>query len=93
VDTREELLKVGLLCEIFRCSRKAEMYLYVAKETGLSGLPKDMLSSLGELHSVMMLRLHKERHLARADVSKVMAMIHEQGYYLQLPPTDTLITD
>lgn len=77
-----------VITEIFRCSKRAEMYLYVDKATGLDGLPDDLLASLGDLSHVMVLKLNEDRHLARADVERVMAAIREQGFYLQMPPAD-----
>lgn len=77
-----------VIAEIFRCSKRAEMYLYVDKATGVDGLPDELLASLGELSPVMVLKLSEDRHLARADVERVMAAIHQQGFYLQMPPVD-----
>lgn len=81
-------MPASLVCEIFRCSKRAEMYLYVDKGKGVAGLPDTLLASLGNLQSVMTLRLHEDRRLARADVQKVMAAIETQGFYLQMPPAD-----
>lgn len=81
-------MPASLVCEIFRCSKRAEMYLYVDKGKGTAELPQALLASLGNLQSVMMLRLHEDRHLARADVQKVMEAIGTQGFYLQMPPAE-----
>lgn len=79
-----------LVCEIFRCGKRAEMYLYVDKAKGTADLPEALLTSVGSLTSVMTLALHAERHLARVDVHKVLAAIEAQGFYLQMPPADHL---
>ena len=75
------------LVEIFRSSRKDEMYLYVEKAKGLVDVPGDLMKQFGEPESVMTLVLAPDRKLARADTGEVLQNIEEQGFYLQMPPT------
>ena len=75
------------LCEVFRSSRKEEMYLYVNKARGMEDVPEVLLKQFGEAESVMTLLLEPERKLARVDMQEVMEAIEAQGYYLQMPPT------
>ena len=75
------------LVEIFKGSRKAESYLYVDKAQGLADVPEVLLAQFGEPRSVMTLMLDPQRKLARANAAEVLAKIEEQGYYLQMPPT------
>ena len=75
------------LVEIFRSSRKDEMYLYVEKAKGLVDVPGDLMKRFGEPESVMTLVLAPDRKLARADTVEVLQNIEEQGFYLQMPPT------
>lgn len=75
------------LVEIFRSSRKEEMYLYVEKSAGLKNVPEVLMKQFGEAESVMTLLLEPSRKLARADAAEVLSGIDEQGYYLQMPPT------
>ena len=75
------------LVEIFRSSRKDEMYLYVEKVKGLVDVPGDLMKQFGEPESVMTLVLAPDRKLARADTVEVLQNIEEQGFYLQMPPT------
>ena len=75
------------LCEIFRSSRKEEMYLYVDKARGYEDVPEVLMKQFGEPESVMTIVLTPERKLARADVGEVLAAIEQQGFYLQMPPT------
>lgn len=77
-----------LICEIYRCSKRQGMYLYVDKAQGTDSLPKELLKSLGKLEHAMVLKLDENRRLARADVTRVMNSINEQGFYLQMPPAD-----
>ena len=75
------------LVEIFKGTRKAESYLYVDKAQGLVDVPEVLLAQFGEPRSVMTLMLDPQRKLARANAAEVLAKIEEQGYYLQMPPT------
>ena len=73
-----------LVCQVFRSSRKQEMYLYVDKSRGL---PDALMAQFGEATPVMVLLLTPEKVLARANVAVVLADIKAQGFYLQMPPT------
>lgn len=75
------------LCEIFRSSRKEEMYLYVDKARGIEDVPEVLMKQFGEPESVMTIMLTPDRKLARADVTEVLTAIEQQGFYLQMPPT------
>ena len=76
-----------MLCQIFRSSRKQEMYLYVEKSVGMERVPESLLRQFGEPEPVMMLVLDQGRKLARADVELVKKALEEEGFYLQMPPT------
>lgn len=84
-------------CVIFRCSKKNEMYLYVphkdGQETLLEGLPDGLEKLTGRLEMVMELELVPGLKLARADVLDVISALEQQGYYLQMPPSDLLNRD
>lgn len=75
------------LVEIFRSSRKEEMYLYVEKAKGLVDVPETLMKQFGDAQSVMTLVLAPERKLARADAAEVLQNIEQHGFYLQMPPT------
>jgi uncharacterized protein YcgL (UPF0745 family) len=75
------------LVEIFRSSRKEEMYLYVEKAKGLVDVPESLLKQFGEPERVMTLILEPGRKLARANAAEVLQKIEEAGFYLQMPPT------
>jgi uncharacterized protein len=78
---------MSLVCEVFRSSRKPEMYLYVDKARGLPAVPDTLLGQFGKPTSVMVLLLTPQLKLARADTATVISSIETQGFYLQLPPT------
>lgn len=75
-----------LICDIFKGSKKEEMYLYVSRDEGVALVPLELLDRLGELELVTTIMLDRTRKLARADASRVISDIHEKGFYLQLPP-------
>ena len=76
-----------LLCDIYKSSRKQEMYLYVDHARGLQDVPDTLMSGFGEPELVMTMALTRERRLARADVGEVLDNISQNGFYLQMPPT------
>jgi uncharacterized protein len=74
-------------CFIYKSLKKEELYLYVDKKDDFSTLPEALLKSVGRLEFVMALELTPERKLAREDSVKVLASLHEKGFFLQMPPT------
>ena len=75
------------LVQVFKSTRKTEMYLYVDKARGLADVPEALMSQFGEPEEVMLLMLSPQRKLARADAEEVLSEIAEKGFYLQMPPT------
>jgi len=75
---------------IYRCSKRAETYVYLATPDDFTCLPTDLLHAMGKLELVMELELHPERKLARAVASTVLAALEERRYYLQMPPLDSI---
>jgi len=84
-------------CLIYRCSRKQEMYLYVAalddNADPLAHLSDGLTRLTGRLEQVMELDLEPGRRLARADAAEVIAALRDRGFYLQLPPDELLRRD
>ncbi len=76
-------------CTIYRCSKKQELYLYLAEKDAFSDLPDGLMAHLGEVEFVMDLTLTPERTLARENVTTVMSNLKEQGFHLQMSPGDT----
>jgi uncharacterized protein YcgL (UPF0745 family) len=75
-----------IICEVYRCSKKEGMYIYVAKEQGVDPLPDGLKLRTGKLELAMMLVLTEEKKLARANAVEVISAIESQGFYLQMPP-------
>jgi uncharacterized protein YcgL (UPF0745 family) len=77
---------MALLANIYRSSRKEEMYLYVAKAELLTRVPEALLQIFGTPVLVTTMLLKVEKKLARADVAEVIRNIETKGFYLQMPP-------
>ena len=75
-----------VICQVFRGSKKADMYLYVDKKEGLERVSEPLLKLFGTPVPAMVLLLNKEKKLLRAEVTDVMQQIQEKGFYLQMPP-------
>ena len=71
---------------VYKGSRKANTYLYVAREDDFSRVPNVVLELMGPLELVLGIDLSERDKLARADISEVISKLSEQGFFLQLPP-------
>lgn len=74
------------ICSVYRSPKEEGMYLYVDKKIGLESVPEALLKRFGKPELAMTLVLTPDKKLARADASRVIEMIEEQGFYLQIPP-------
>jgi len=81
------------LVSIYKSSRKDEMYLYVAKSSGLKHIPAALLDLFGKPQLVFDLLLTPEKRLARANAGEILSSLQEQGYYLQMPPAPEATPD
>lgn len=79
-----------LITQVFRSKKEEGMYLYVKKDEGLTRVPDELLAIFGKPEPAMVLLLTPEKKLAHANVDAVMALIEENGFYLQLPPRDQI---
>lgn len=75
-------------CTVYKSIKKFDHYLFIEIKGNFSRVPKQLIDMLGRLEQVMELELHPERKLARANIADVIQDLSENGYYLQLPPTD-----
>lgn len=74
------------IIQVFRSSKKDEMYLYVPKDEGLGRVPAELMEKFGKATPTMVLLIDKDKKLARTTGEKVLTAIIENGFYLQLPP-------
>ena len=88
VDLRRVIMSSSVIhCDIYKGSKKDEMYLYVPKDIGLKKVPESLLANFGEPKLVISIVLTQAQKLARVDSTTVINALQEQGFYLQLPPT------
>lgn len=73
-------------CFIYKSLKTEYLYLYVKGKDDFSAVPEALLQSLGKLEFVMALQLSTERKLAQENAEKVIAMLGEKGFFVQLPP-------
>ncbi len=71
-------------CYIYRCSRKPDMYIYLAEEDDFSKVPKDIYNSLGIIEFAMELELSADRKLAKENSKQVIKNLKENCFHLQL---------
>jgi len=81
------------LIKIYKTRRKLDMYLYVDYSEDLTRVPQALLDQFGNPELALSLQLGAEKPLARADAGEVLVAIAEQGFYLQMPPTDLAAPD
>ena len=75
-----------MICEVFKSSRKDEMYLYIDKRQGLVDVPELLLETIGKPVPVFTMLLTADKKLSRVNAADVVAGIKEKGFYLQMPP-------
>jgi uncharacterized protein YcgL (UPF0745 family) len=72
-------------CYIYRCSRKEDLYIYLAEKDDFSAVPAEIMRSLGYTTFVMELELTADIKLARENAAAVIKNLQEKGFHLQLP--------
>lgn len=77
-------------CIIYRSNRKTDTYLYLRKGFDYKDLPAELAKLLGETEVIMNLDLSAREKLAYANITQVKTALKEQGYYLQLPPKESI---
>ena len=77
-------------CYIYRCSRKQDLYIYLAEEADFSKVPAEIMRALGITEFSMDLELTADTTLARRDVVTVMEKLEQKGFHLQLPSDNNI---
>lgn len=82
-------------CDIFKSSKKDEMYIYVVRpdfpnevavEQLFEQVPESILQAFGKPKFVMHLELTQERKLARVNTLHVLDSLQTKGFFIQMPP-------
>lgn len=79
-----------MLCFIYRCNLKPDMYIYLAEEDMFDKIPKEIFNSFGIVEFAMELEIKAETKLAREDVATVISNLEEHGFHLQLPGNESV---
>ena len=77
-------------CWIYGSERQDGMYLYLGGDAAFDRVPMELREYFGSPRFVMTLELTADRPLARVDAGEVLRQLGEKGYYLQMPPSETL---
>ncbi len=79
-----------MLCFIYRCSLKQDMYIYLAEEDVFDNVPKEIFNSLGIVEFSMELELTSRTKLARENIETVLNNLKEHGFHLQLAGNESV---
>ena len=72
-------------CFIYRCTRKQDLYIYLAEKDDFSRVPAEIVNGLGITEFSMELEITPDTNLAKENVSTVMENLEQKGFHLQLP--------
>ncbi|MDO4710161.1 MAG: YcgL domain-containing protein [Pseudomonadota bacterium] len=72
---------------VYKSSRRADTYVYLAARDDFDRLPGPLRSQLGALHFVLEVALTPERKLARENPRQVLENLASRGFHLQFPPS------
>ena len=75
-------------CVVYKGSRKPDAYLFIQREEDFSQVHESLLDLMGTLQLAISLDLTTDSTLAQARVEEVLQQLEDQGFYLQLPPSD-----
>lgn len=70
---------------IYRCSRKPDMYIYLAEEDNFDNVPKAVFNTLGIVEFAMELEIRQDMKLAKEDPAVILQNLDEHGFHIQLP--------
>ena len=75
------------MCSVYKSAKKPDTYLYLPYENDFNELPEGLTSVWGEPELVMHIDLSKRDKLALVDINELKMKLEEEGYYLQMPPS------
>ena len=77
-----------MMCSIYKSAKKPDTYLYIPYDSKFEDLPEGLTQVWGTPELVMHLDLDKRQSLALADINEVKSKLKEEGYFLQMPPSE-----
>ncbi len=72
---------------VYQSQKKPGTYLYLGTRDGFDQVPEFIQSPLRPWQPALEFDLVEGRQLARLDANMLKHSLHEQGFYLQFPPT------
>jgi uncharacterized protein YcgL (UPF0745 family) len=82
--------EAAMHCYVYASQRKPDTYLWMSQRDMFDALPESLLLLLGELRFVLEVELSGQRKLPQENIEQVLENLRQQGWHLQLPPTETL---
>lgn len=76
-----------MMCSVYKSAKKPDTYLYVPYDSDFDDLPEGLTRVWGEPELVMHIDLGQRDKLALVDITELKEKLTEDGYYLQMPPT------
>ena len=76
------------LSAVYRSSKRANTYLYLAKRDDFESVPEALMKQFGRPQFVMLIALEKHPKVAGIDRQDFIQKLSEHGFYLQLPPKE-----
>jgi hypothetical protein len=78
---------------VYRSETHIDTYAYLPAADEFDDLPEAFQEQFGAATAFLNFLLNEDKVLAQADAKVVLAAIHDQGFYLQLPPADQTKSD
>ena len=75
---------------VYKSARRANTYLYIDHKDDFTRVPGILLDLMGHLEFVLEVDLSAREKLAQADINEVRSLLNERGFFVQLPPGDSL---
>lgn len=77
-------------CFVYKSIKKTDSYIYISKKDNFESVPEQLLLIFGKPEFALEFELTEDRKLATVDAKQVLKSLVEQGYYLQMPPKNSL---
>ena len=77
-----------MLSYIYRSEKKADCYLFLNEAVEQFELPDIVKTVVGDLHFVMELDIKPDTKLAMSKATAVLDAFEQQGFYIQMPPSE-----
>ncbi len=80
-------------CHIYRSKQKQGLYIYLVEKDKFDVIPDALKRRLGKLEFTFSMNLDENKKLARLDATQVLQQLKKEGYFLQMPPSNTNFLD